>query len=107
MSDRRVEMVASTKSVGKALYAYNFLKKREVPFRMYFPSSVDGKALRVLFDEKDDGKVYPLIVVSERLFVGEKGTLVEQHRVIFQAPQAGVAKLYKAIRKYLHGDEAE
>src|SRR3990167_10175913 len=107
MSDRRVEMVVSTKSVGKAMYAYNFLKDRKVPFRMYFHGSITGKALRVLFDDKDDSRVYPLIVVSERLFVGGKGTLVEQYRVIFPTTQPGVAKLYKVVRKYLYGDEAE
>jgi hypothetical protein len=93
VSPLRMEVVISSKSGALGLYVRNFMVDRGIPVKLRFAGSERGKDIRALFSEKDDLKVYPILVVTQN------------EKVILTYEKPGVAKLYELYHAYLNKDE--
>ncbi len=84
-----VELVIKTTKASKnVLYVSRFFISRKVWLRLHLPSSPKSKEIRALFDEKDDDKVYPILVV------------MQDEEVIWKAKQPREKGLYDAFHLY-------
>ena len=93
MSPLNIELVINSRSVALGIFMRDFMRDRKIPVTLRVFVSEKGRAIRALFAEKDDDKVYPILVVM-------KGDVV-----VWKLGRPGVSKLYSLY--YWYNDNKE